>query len=366
MRTFKSWTVGLLLLVALGVALTACGGGGSSSSSETTAESTSEPAKEGGSGGGKTPPKLTIGVVPVTMESEFVALRVQEMEKAAAPLGWTVVVADGQANPQVMEQGMQKLVGEKVDAICTIGLGGEEIPKGFTAAKAAGIPVIALTLSPSPTEVKNFAGIFADDVTKMGEVAGEYIAKERADIPVIGSRLTQNETSNAYTEGILKVLEEEGLETPQLKDAELTDMTNSMTKNLEAELTTAPPGPLTVLDFSDFGTPILQPVLEKAGRESETAVLTRYEDPATMRVAENSELEVLMATSKVYQHIFNAYTALLAYAEGTPLPKPEFSVFDAGVHTIEELPAGAESFFDFEADLAKQVEEWSETYELAG
>jgi len=356
--------VGLLAVVAAG-----CGGGGDSSSSSSTepaAESAGETETEEVSSGGKPAPQMKVGVVVVTLESEFVAIRAQEMEEAAEPLGWNVVVSDGRANPQIMEQEMQKLVGEKVDAIFTIGLGGEEIPKGLSAAKSADIPVIALTLTPNKSELKNFSGVFADSVPKMGEVAGEYLAKERGDVPTIGSHLTQNATSNEYTEAIVKTMEREGATTPELKDADLTDMTNSMVKNLEAELTSAPPGPLTVIDFSDFGTPILQPVLEKAGREAETAILTRYEDPATIKVAENSELEVLMATSKVYEHIFKAYTALLAYAGGTPLPAPEISVFDPGVRTIDELVPGTDSFYDFDADLEKQVEEWSKTYDLAG
>lgn len=373
-RWVKSVPV-FLAFVALVVGVAACGGGSSSTESsggEATeseaggaSEGGSTAGEDGGSGGKLDPGERTIGFIPSTLTSEHLSQRAEQLEKIIEPLGWNLIVADGQGNPQVMEQDMQKFVSQGVDAIFTIALGGEEIPRGLEAAKEANIPVISIVTDPTPTEVPEFAGVFADNGVQMGEIAGEYIAKERSEIPIVGERITQNYGGDSFVQGVLKVLEREGLEYTDLRDTELADVVGAMTKNAEAIVQAAPPGPLTFVDFNDIGPSLFYPVFERIGRE-EVAVLTRYEDPASIKLGKEGH-EVLMTTTKAYEHMFKAVSALLAYwTEETPLPAPEFSEPDGKVRTVAELPKGQDSFFDFEADLEKQLEEWSAKYEFNG
>ncbi|MBS1845343.1 MAG: substrate-binding domain-containing protein [Actinobacteria bacterium] len=368
MRTpFKFLTL-LAALVALAVGVAACGGGSSSTSGESTSSSNEGASSEAGgsSSGGKIDPgQRTIGVLPSTLQSEHLAQRIEELEAAVKPFGWKIVVADGQANPQVMEQDMQKLIQQHVDAILTMALGGEEIQRGLEAAKEANIPVLSLITEPTPPEVSSFAGTYADSSVGLGELGGEYIIKERGEIPVIGEELTQNYGGQAFIDGMQKVFKKENFEFEQLKDTELANLTNSMTQNLETMLQSAPKGPLTVVEFSDFGAPIFQPILEKTGREAETAVMTRYEDPASIKVAKNG-LEVLFVTTEAYKHIFKAIEGLIAYwTEEAPL-ETEIENPGGKVRVVSELPKGSEQFFDFPEALKKQEEEWASKYEMAG
>ena len=182
---------------------------------------------------------------------------------------------------------------------------------------------------------------------------------------MIGSRLTSNYGGDGFVQGILKVFEKEGLEYEQLKDSDLTNITASLTQNTEQFLQSAPEGPLTLVDYSDFGVPVLQPVLEKENRLTETAVITRYEDPSAIKIAE-SGLEVLFATTESFRHTFKAVEALIAYwTEEKPL---QVEITEPGGASTRSAngPRAKKGSFDFPAALEKQEKIWAQKYVMEG
>jgi ribose transport system substrate-binding protein len=356
MQAWKPRVLVFAATVALGLA--GCGGddgdeNASSSGQSTTAASSTEK---------KSPGARTLGVIPSTSASEYLATKTRQFQELVAPLGWKVTVCDPAGAPPKMEQCMQQYVTQKVDAILTMALGGEETPRGLAAAKDAKIPVISIVGDPSPGQEKSFDGVFADSTFGMGEVAGKYIVEQRKDTPVVGLRLTQNYAGDGFIQGVEKVLKENDLKFQDLRDNDLADLINSLTENSQA-IAQKNKGPLTFVEPTDFGAGIFGPVFQRAGRKDIT-IITRYDNASTVKLMKAGE-PILVTASRAYQHFFEAADALLAlWVDGKPLPPPSIFEPDAGVFAIEDFPEGSDEVFPYEPALDKQMAKWAETYEL--
>lgn len=372
----KKYVFLALMLLVLGVAVAACGSsGGSSSSSETTTGSESSEgsdataSEEAGNGedsssGLKSPGSRKIGVMPVNMGSEFLARAVEQVKETVEPLGWEVVVADGAADPQKMEAGLQSFVSQGVDAIFTMSIGGEEVPQGLAAAKRAEIPVFAIITDVPPTQVKNFAGVFADSNVEMGRIAGDYIG-ENLPQPVVGWDITENFAGHGYVEGVEKGLAEHGRKYADLRNTPLANLNNAMSENAQA-IIQENKGPITFVDLSDFGSTIFMPIFERAGRDDITMV-TRYDDPSALRLMEQNPT-MLTVVSEGYSYIFDAVETLLGFwTEHKPLPTEPNDKHVAGgkVVSAKDFPEGAEEVYEFAPALEAQLAKWGKTYQLS-
>ena len=196
----------------------------------------------------------------------------------------------------------------------------------------------------------------------MGEIAGKWIAETRPDTPVVGLRLTQNFAGDGFIQGVEKVFEDKKLKFQDLRDTNQTDIVNSMTQLTQA-IVQKNDGELTMVDFSDFGPPLMLGVFDRAKRDDIT-VITRYDNASTMDLMRKGE-NVVMVASRNHQHVFDAVDSLLGlWVDEKPLPKePQIREPDAKVFTAADLPEGSDDgVFPFDEDLKKQVAEWQKAY----
>ena len=356
MRKFR--VVLLFSLLAGVLAISACG-------------SDDESSGDGGGGtsaSGKTDPgDRTIGVIPSTSASENLSVWIAQLKAAGEPLGWKINVCDGAGNPQTMESCAQNFVTQKADAIVTMALGGPEIPTGMKQAKDAGIPILALGTSVNPGYEKQYDGVFGDDIVKMGENTADYVDEKFPDQPIVGLEITQNYGGQGYVEGMKKGLEAKGKKYDDLRDTNLADIVNSMKSNTEAILQDNP-GKLTFVGFNDTDPAILWPDIERLGRAEDVTLITRYDNPSTVKIMRgDGGGNVLASLSTNWQHHFDMLDALLAHwTKDEPLPDPASTTDTPGakVAGVEDFPDGQDRAYPFDPALKEKVAEWEQTYEL--
>jgi ABC-type sugar transport system substrate-binding protein len=363
MRRFNGLLMGLTAVVAT-VGLAACGS--SSSTTSTTSASSASSTTSSSSGGKTTPKPLTIGVIPSTTSSQNLAIWIAQLKAAAAPLGYTVIVCNGNANPTTMEQCGENFVTQKVNAIVTMALGGPEIPQTFTEAKAAGIPVIAEGTSVTPGYEKDFTGgIYADNIPEQGAAAISYVTSHFKGVPLVGDELTANYGGQGYVDGELAQLKKQGLKFAQLRDTNIASLLTSIPQTVQAELA-AQPGKVVLLTYDDIDPSLIQPVLAQAGRSKDVTEIVRYDDPTTVALMRKGD-NILVVDTKEYQHIFDMLDALLANSEhGTPFPPytQTTNVPGATVVGIKQYGATATRYYPFPPALAAQKTIWAQTYNL--
>jgi ABC-type sugar transport system substrate-binding protein len=348
---------------ALGIA--ACGSSSSSTTSNGSASAAATSASSSAGSGVKNPGVHTIGVLPSTATSENLAVWIAQLKATLQPLGWTVDECDGAGNVTTMENCMESFVTHKVSAIVTMALGGPEIPVGFKQAAAANIPVMAEGTSVTPGYEKNYTGgIYADNIVQMGDATAAYIAAHLKSQPVVGEEITQNYGGQGYVNGVIAGLKANGLKYTDLRDTNLANIVPSMTQNAQA-IIQKNAGPVTFLDFSDFGPSLFEPVFAKANRKNIT-LITRYDDPTTVKLMKSGD-NVLVQVSQEWKHIFDMTTAMLNhFNNGAPFPPNSQTVNQPGatVVSLKQFPAGSSVAYPFDPALKAQLAEWAKTYKL--
>jgi ABC-type sugar transport system substrate-binding protein len=369
MRRLNRTVVVVAALVVASFGVAACGSSSttpSSSSSSSSSSTTSSSTSSASTSGAKSPGTHTIGVIPSTSTSENLAVWIAQLKATMAPLGWTVVVCDGAGVVTKMEGCAESLVAQKVSAIVTMALGGPEIPGGFKQAAAAHIPVMAEGTTVTPGYEKNYTGgVYADDIVKLGCATASYISTHLASQPIIGEQITQNYGGQGYINGLVACLKKKNLKFTDLRDTDLANITNSMTANAQA-IIQKNPGKATFIDFSDFAASLFEPVFSRAGRNKTITLITRYDDPTTVKLMRAGD-NILVQTTKDWQHIFDMTNAMLAnFNGGTPFPPNSQTVTEpgAGVFGISQFPAGAGRVYPFAPALKAQLAIWGKTWKL--
>jgi ABC-type sugar transport system substrate-binding protein len=311
------------------------------------------------------PPKLTIGIIPSTAQSENLGVWIAQFKAVGARFGAKIVVCDGAGDVTKMEGCGQGFVTQKVSAIVTMALGGPEIPTTFKQAKAAKIPVLAFGTTVTPGFEKNYNGIFADNIVRMGAATAKWIAKNRKDIPIVGEEITQNYGGQGYINGLKAQLVKEGLKFADLVDTDLANIVNSMTTVAET-IMQRNPGKLTFIDFSDFGASLYEPVFSRGGRAKDITIITRYSNPTSVKQM-RAGANLLVQDSAEWEHVFDLFDALLANkTSGKAWPKSNKTVYEprASVFAIGDFPKGVDRPFPFAPGLKKQEAEWKKTWIL--
>ncbi len=161
-----------------------------------------------------TPGKRIAYISPGESAAESADTTAQFVE-AAEKLGWEVEVWDSRFDPNRYLTGVQQAVGRGVDGIATFAIDCAPMRAGLEAAKAAGIPVVALDAKecdpPLITYVPKFVGgqewlDFFED--QYGKAQADYaIAKTGAETKAIVLMMTDAANTIAIGEGAIKELE---------------------------------------------------------------------------------------------------------------------------------------------------------------
>ncbi|MEA2235180.1 MAG: ribose transport system substrate-binding protein [Solirubrobacteraceae bacterium] len=196
MMRVRTWIVACAAIIASAACLAACGSNDSNSSAA------SPTASQGGSGdavvvaakravaasqaeaktikGPKapvTPPEgKTLGVVACGVVAPPCLRMANGVKKAAAALGWKVVVADGKLTVQGMADAMDLLISQKVSGIVNVAVADSLIPNQMTKAKNAGIPVVCMVCGNKlVAPVKDPSTVDVDpDYALSGRLAADY------------------------------------------------------------------------------------------------------------------------------------------------------------------------------------------------
>jgi ABC-type sugar transport system substrate-binding protein len=305
-------------------------------------------------------------VIPSTSQSENLGIWTAQLKATAEPFGWKVEVCNGDGNPATMERCGQTFVTQQVDAIVTTALGGPEIPNTFEQAKDANIPVIALGTSVNPGFEKTYDAVFADDIVAMGKITADYIAETDPERQITGLEITQNYGGQGYVEGVKEGLKAHDLAYKDLRDTNLADIVNSL-KQTSLAVIRANPGEQWYITYNDTDASLYWADIEKAGREKDVFMITRYDNPSTTKLMRDNPENILVNNSKNWQHHFDMATALAAFwTDETPLPDPAETTNtpDAGVFKVSEFPEGSDRMFPFDPALVEQMKVWGETYKL--
>lgn len=367
--------VALAAVLAVAVTVAACGsskksgsssGGGGTSAATGSSKSAAGSASPIHGKGTTNPGNHTIGVIPSTSSSENLAVWIAQLKSAASVFGWKVIVCNGNGVASTMDNCATSFVTQHVGAIVTMALGGPEIPDGFKQAKAAKIPVIAEGTSVYPQYTHTFTSVFGDDIVKQGQITAKYIATHLKSQPVTGEEITANYGGQGYVNGVKAGLAKYGMKYKDLRDTNLADIVNSMTTTAQ-QIATANTGNITFVTFNDIDPSLDEPEFTRAGRNKNITMITRYDDPSTVKLMRAGD-NILSSNTKDWQHVFDMLTALAAYwTKKTPLPAASPKTVDnpgGGVYSIKDFPAGSTRLFPFMPALKKQEKIWAKTYKI--
>ncbi len=122
-------------------------------------------------------PNITIGIAAITNTSASVTSLIAAVQSEASMLGWhtTALNADGDASQ--MAEDMSTLVTDHVNGIVDIGINPAQAHAGMQAAKAAGIPIIAVgAVLINPGDL--VATTYTADDKRMSQMLADQILKD--------------------------------------------------------------------------------------------------------------------------------------------------------------------------------------------
>lgn len=173
--------IGALLLLALALAVTACGGSSSSSSSPSTTAESSEPAESSGgtedasseeAGSGSVEGKK-VTVVSVAEGNPWAAVFNKIVEEKLGAEGVEVTVV-GSLEPAAQVQMLNQAVAESPELIILEALDSKAVAPAIAKAKAQGIAVLNADGKADPSVASELNQVLSDNVS-LGEYAAENI-----------------------------------------------------------------------------------------------------------------------------------------------------------------------------------------------
>jgi ribose transport system substrate-binding protein len=120
------------------------------------------------------PRKPTIGLAVANLNADFFNQIKQSVEAAGKKKGITVVTVDAQGDAALQEKQVQQLIDRRIDALIYIPAGATAAGVPVRAARAAGIPVVAVDRNPPDAPGDTF---IATDSVAAARTLGEHVIK---------------------------------------------------------------------------------------------------------------------------------------------------------------------------------------------
>lgn len=362
LRSARPWRAAALAVATTACVAftTGCGDSDEPTSSQPDAPATTSATTAAASTGTTVTGKRKIGIIGNTFTSEILKRIADDGTATAKALGWETVVVDGQATPDGWNQGFQKLIGEDVDAILVTAIEAAPIQPSLTAAKKAGIPVIATSLDVFPDSAEQMT-VIAQDTPTLGRQAADLIAERFPGESVISDDVSPVWAAHGFVEAAKTAFGTKGVTLDGSFDADLTDLVGSIAKGSAAQAQ-AHPKAKVYLSSADFAPPILTTSLQGIDR-SDISIISRYSSPSTLKLLK-AGAPVIALSPDVDKPIFKAFDRLLEHFAGTkPFDDSDEILKDQAKVIDKENPQDP---YPFEAGLAKQVSTWGATYKIAG
>lgn len=152
--------------------------------------------------------KVTIGLAVANLQADFFNQIKQSAEAAARKKGVDIITVDAKGDPQLQGKQIQDLISpRKIDALIYIPAGATAAGVPVKAAKAAGIPVIAVDRNPPDAPGDTF---IATDSVSAARTLGEYVVKAtggRGAIAIVQGQLgttPEIDRDKGFTEALAK------------------------------------------------------------------------------------------------------------------------------------------------------------------
>ncbi|HSW19823.1 MAG TPA: substrate-binding domain-containing protein, partial [Ramlibacter sp.] len=118
--------------------------------------------------------KITIGLAAANLDADFFNQIKQSVEAGAHKKGVKVVTVDAKGDPAVQLRQVKGLLAQKIDALIYIPAGAAAAGEPVKAARAAGIPVVAVDRNAPDAPGDTF---IATDSVSAARTLGEYVVK---------------------------------------------------------------------------------------------------------------------------------------------------------------------------------------------
>lgn len=336
--------------VVLSMTLAACG-------SDTAAKASNDDTKVTGSGTAD-PGSRKIGVLAATFQSELLQETSDHVTDTAKKLGWSTDPIDGGSTPEGFKAGMQKLLGEKVDAIFTISVEADPITKELEQAKAAGIPVYAITVNVCEQSAPQYTAVLADDGVEFGKKAADFIADKFPGQQVFQDNVSAVCSAQQFYDASKSEFGAKDVTVAGQFDADLADLQNSYIKGSQG-LAQSNPKVKLVLTTADFAPPLYAAAFQQINRPDIT-VVSRYAVKSTLGIIESGANNIALAPN-ANDHVFEAFDRLLKHWVG----KEDLdTTSDIHLSDLTVVDKGHPYTDPWSGDLKAQLTTWAADYKL--
>ena len=173
----KKKLIALLLALAMGASLAACGGGGGTTQSPAGGTETTPAGTETGSGGEQTGAGKTVGIAMPTQSSERWINDGANMKAQLEALGYEVVLQYAEDDVQMQVSQIENMVAQQVDCLVIAAVDSGALTTVEAQAKTAGIPIIAYDRLLMDTDAVSYYASF--DNKGVGTAIAEYIVEHK-------------------------------------------------------------------------------------------------------------------------------------------------------------------------------------------
>lgn len=345
--------------------ISACSGAATDSSAGTS------PGAQEVTGRGSTHLKTgTVGVAVATLSTSLKA-EVSVLQTSFSKVGWKTVVTDANNNPNVEQTTMQNFIAQRVDAIIDMYVDSSTIAPQLNAAKAAGIPVIAVSADANPNL---FAADYAGDPKTQAQLTTDYLkSKYSAGTHYAVLNLASVYATSRIVTTAIQHLKAAGFQQVGQFDVNIADLTNSI-KSGVLNLVQAHPEVKFVLGCSSICLPVMAPALQQAGYKDVLSIAAddsgdvdsfafMHQGMPIVGNVQNLEVSLLIATDQI----------LARAATGSPVNRnADAGAYKSVIVTKDNAPtngarftgttADEKKYFDDDALINSYTTKWQNAY----
>lgn len=264
-RPWLSLALGVVIVAALAIGMTACGSSSSSTGSESSSGSETSESSESGTDLSSfeskleeamqtepshwegptepvTPPKsFKVAGITCFSQLEGCLTPIEGAEEAAKELGWQFETYDGEADPTIQAKRIQQAVQSGANAIILSAVNGDVVKSALKEAEKAGVIVASTSNGTAPGE-QGFKFDTSPNLTALGEAVGDWFVVDSGGKGVVAPFLDSEFQSNIdFSGGIEKELAKcSGCTTKDTVNFVATDVGTKLGPNTTAYLQANP------------------------------------------------------------------------------------------------------------------------------
>ena len=352
--------LGRWVLVAMcSLALLAAGCGDDDEESGGTSESTSTTASGGGAINVE---KKTIGFLDIALSSPVGRATEAAVKAAGEELGWEVITADGEANPETMARAASSFVTRKVDAVILGSVEAAAIAAPLRRLDAQDIPVIGVNAQVAPSDLIDHQ--YTESEEELARTLAEHIVEEQPEAKIGNIKSTLSIAGTERDKTLKAVVESsDGAEIVADVEPDFASLVPSTTKGVTDMLTANPEIDVLWSVFDNFLEPTIAAMRSK---RSDASLYTFYLTPTSFKLLENenSPLKAVVDANLDHTAVVAIDQLVRHFENGTELDPQaiEKNPVTYTVVTKENLPDALDDASKTEAALGPFRDKWEQEF----